>query len=162
MTARIPVHPAAPGRDTLIDDFTINPQSLADLARAHRMTIPALAKWAGAPMNRRTLEAIRDLSDARTDLIVSHARTEAAHALRRLAVDSESAETQRKACVDLLRLGIAPAPARARAPKPAPADGAHEAEAVDHDALRRVLEAYAERPAHERHEAEPRPGDHAA
>ena len=132
--------PGMTHREVLINDFTISPVSLGDLARAHRMTIPALAKWAGAPINKRMLEAIRDLSDTRTDLIVSHARTEAAHHLRRLASESDSAETQRKACVDLLRLGIAPAPAKGRGAKE-PASAASADAAADGNAARRLLEA---------------------
>jgi hypothetical protein len=127
-------------RETLMDDFTLSPLSLGDLARTHRMTIPALAKWAGAPLNRRVLDAIRDLSNTRTDLIVALSRMEAAHHLRRLASESASAETQRKSCVDLLRLGLAPGPVRGRSAK----GGGPEAGAegpVDAEAARRLLES---------------------
>ena len=130
--------------DVLMDDFAHGPHSLAEVARLHGMSIPAMLTWARMPMNHRTLRAIRDLTDVRTDLIVSGARSEAAHALRRLAVESASAETQRKACVDLLRLGLPAAPAKARTGKDAGAPS-HADSGADADALRRVLDAMAER-----------------
>jgi hypothetical protein len=133
-----------PDPELLMDDFAQSPRSLAELARMHRMSIPSMLTWARVPVNQRTLRAIRDLTDARTDLIVSGARSEAAHALRRLAVESDSAETQRKACVDLLRLGL-PAPAsKQRGAREPSTSGAAEA-GTDGDALRRVLDAMAER-----------------
>lgn len=122
----------------LIDDFTLSPLSLAELAQSHHMSVLDLARWAADAPQRAELHAIRDLSNTRTDLLVSHARTEAAHALRRLAAESASAETQRKACVDLLRLGLPPLPAKARAARAADASAELPA---DTDTARRLLEA---------------------
>lgn len=123
----------------LIDDFTLSPLSLAELAQSHHMSVLDLARWAADPPQRAELHAIRDLSNTRTDLLVSHARTEAAHALRRLAAESASAETQRKACVDLLRLGLPPLPTKARAARPA-SDIPPDIPA-DADTARHLLEA---------------------
>jgi len=167
MTTPLPILTPTTESDQLIDDFTHSPQPLADLARAYRMTIPAMLSWARVPLNQRTLRAIRDLTDARTDLIVSSARSEAAHALRHLAVASESAETQRKACVDLLRLGVPASPARAKGAKDASTDSGANA-ATDPDALRRMLEDYGAQmdadPARDQAggEGSPLPAEHAA
>jgi hypothetical protein len=78
--------------------------ALEDLARAHGLSLRALIAWAERRDITCLRRSMRELADDRADLIVSRARTAAAHKLKSFVERKETDETTRKACVDLLRL----------------------------------------------------------
>jgi hypothetical protein len=125
---------------SIIEDLCLDGRTLLEVAERRGMDLAGLTRWAGQPHVRELLQALRALSDARTTLVSARARTDAAHALRRLALDGETKETARKACVDLLRLApdaIAP-----------PTDTSdHSPPHGSHDAVRTLLERLADLPA---------------
>jgi hypothetical protein len=78
--------------------------ALEDLARAHGLSLRALIAWAERRDIASLRRSMRELADDRADLIVSRARTAAAHKLKSFVESAKADETTRKACVDLLRL----------------------------------------------------------
>lgn len=101
---------AAPPKK-LLDDLLGDNLDLRPIAQRHGLTLAQLARWAERPNVARAMRRLRQLSDARANLIVSRNRVGAAHQLLKLAmgeetgVSSSAGETARKACVDLLKLG---------------------------------------------------------
>ncbi|WP_428387541.1 hypothetical protein [Mucisphaera sp.] len=89
---------------------------LADLIRAetdwvgiaekHKLSTAQLAEWASRDKTVTTLTALCSLADLQTQLLLGRCRLMAASRLLTLASAEEptSAETARKACVDLLKL----------------------------------------------------------
>ncbi len=77
---------------------------LDELAERHALTLRQLTDLAQRPDAADLLTRTRRLADERADLIISRARTGAAHRLLGLAHDDDNKETARKACVDLLRM----------------------------------------------------------
>lgn len=77
---------------------------LDELAERHALTLRQLTDLAQRPDAADLLSRTRRLADERADLIISRARTGAAHRLLGLAHDDDNKETARKACVDLLRM----------------------------------------------------------
>ncbi|MEO1130506.1 MAG: hypothetical protein AAFX05_12490 [Planctomycetota bacterium] len=134
-------HESQPEDDvaSIIEDLCLDGLSLLEVAERRGMDLPGLTRWAGQPHVRSLLQALRGLSDTRTALVSARARTDAAHALRRLALDGETRETARKACVDLLRLAPDAITLVSDPPdQPAPPGS--------HDAVRALLERLADAP----------------
>ncbi|MEQ9454410.1 MAG: hypothetical protein RLN76_07440 [Phycisphaeraceae bacterium] len=100
---------------------------LADLIRAesdwvgiaekHRLSTSELAEWAAREPTVRRLSALSTLADLQTQLLLGRCRLMAASRLLTLASadESGSAETARKACVDLLKLDRHPRPPHIKA-----------------------------------------------
>ncbi|MEQ9460961.1 MAG: hypothetical protein RIG82_08425 [Phycisphaeraceae bacterium] len=100
---------------------------LADLIRAesdwvgiaekHRLSTSELAEWAAREPTVRRLTALSTLADLQTQLLLGRCRLMAASRLLTLASADEtgSAETARKACVDLLKLDRHPQPPHTKA-----------------------------------------------
>jgi hypothetical protein len=88
----------------MLEDLLSRTLDLAPIAARHDLDVESLGSWAARPEIAAALERVRRLADQRADLIVSRARTGAAHALLSLATTGEG-ETARRACVDLLKLG---------------------------------------------------------
>jgi len=90
--------------DAMLEDLATRRGGLASIARRHALSLADLAARIAEPGAQRALRALAALADERASLRLATARIDAADALRRLALDDESKETARKACVDLLRL----------------------------------------------------------
>ena len=73
------------------------------VAEGFGMTLEELALWAGRERTMRALRGLRLVADMQTQLILSRYRLTAAAKLVQLAGQDESAETARRACVDLLK-----------------------------------------------------------
>ncbi len=108
--------PADPSESELIASLFSECDALDDLARAHGLSLRALIDWAERRDVLALRRSMRELADDRADLIVSRARTLAAHRLRTLVNSSSSEETSRKACIDLLRIRRSSAAAEPSAP----------------------------------------------
>lgn len=88
----------------ILRELFSNSLELEPLAHCLGIGVRDLANWADRPDTAALLTGVRRLSDERAELIVSRARTGAAHRLLELAQADDNPETARKACVDLLRL----------------------------------------------------------
>ncbi len=77
---------------------------LLSLADRCGVTLEELARRASRSEIVEALGEIQKLTNARTSIVVSKARTAAARSLLELAQDREAKETARKACMDLLGL----------------------------------------------------------
>jgi len=121
----------------VIESLCAEGLTLAQVAEKHGLSLPRLTRWAMEPEAQAMLATLRGLCESRTALVSAQARIDAAHALRRLAMDEESKETARKACVDLLKLEPAreEGPAKQGESAPAPPES--------HDAVRALLERLA-------------------
>ena len=93
----------------LIQSLAQGEQDLHTLATKHGMSLIEMSRWIDEPRQAKLLDALEQLNDSRTSLLVAAARADAASALRRMAT-AESNELARKACVDLLKLQRDPAP----------------------------------------------------
>lgn len=81
----------------------------SDLVRAAKscgLTLRETARWSATREGAETIASLQSLAEARSSLVVSRAKADAARALVTLARDQEAKETARKACVDLLRLEV--------------------------------------------------------
>jgi hypothetical protein len=79
---------------------------LEEICAAQDVSLEELAKWASLVTTQSRLQALRRLADTRTQFLLSRYRAHAAARLIELTGGEESAETARKACVDLLRLNV--------------------------------------------------------
>ncbi len=79
---------------------------LEEMCAAQEVSLEQLAAWASQTTTLSRLYALRHLADLRTQLMLSRYRAHAAARLIELTSGEESAETARKACVDLLRLNV--------------------------------------------------------
>ncbi len=91
----------------LLRDVLRGRHDLEELCQERKLTLEQLADWAGEAETRSTLASLRRLADLRTQLMISRYRAHAAARLIELSGGEESAETARKACVDLLRVNVA-------------------------------------------------------
>lgn len=100
--------PGAPFDD--LDEGIID---LHDVARQRRLTRRQMARWAGREHAGAVLDTIIAFAERRAAVLLATARAEAIRSLLTLARtrDTEKFEVARKACNDLIRMGIAP-PAR--------------------------------------------------
>ncbi|MGI9012967.1 MAG: hypothetical protein ACR2GY_01815 [Phycisphaerales bacterium] len=85
---------------------------LNGLAEAGECSLEQLAAWIATVDHRQTLQALSDLADTCTQMLVNRYRAAAAARLFELANqdDPKMLETARKACVDLLRADLNPPP----------------------------------------------------
>jgi hypothetical protein len=76
------------------------------IAERHRLTTSELAEWAARESTVKRLAALSALADLQTQVLLGRCRLMAASRLLTLASSEESgsAETARRACVDLLKL----------------------------------------------------------
>lgn len=116
--------PPEPTEHNLVCALFSETVALESLAKEQGLTLRALLAWAERRDVADLRRSMRELADDRADLIVSRARTAAAHRLEHLTSQAKSEETARKACVDLLRLRPAASPVSTPDPAddPAPED----------------------------------------
>lgn len=140
----MPAHPPADASElSLIGGLFSQTSALEDLARTHGLTLRDLLAWAERPDVLALRRSMREVADDRADLIVSRARTLAAHRLTALASGAANDETARKACVDLLRLRAPSGAALPEAPTMPDADPHDSASDTSDDDLLSGLEALA-------------------
>lgn len=122
---------------SLIDDLFDGRPGLRAIAARHGVSLRDLASWMDDPECAASVGALLRLAEARTGMIVGRARSAAAKSLGRLALNHDSPETARKACVDLLKLDGLPAIAT-------PDAGAPGMSEADDAALRGLLQQLGE------------------
>ena len=103
--------------------------SAIDLAREHDLSLLAVAKWAARPENVELLSGLVRLSNVRAQIVLSQYRTSAAAKLIEHAMNGESGDISRKACVDLLKIDLPifreePVPGSNPGDRPAPVSSA--------------------------------------
>jgi hypothetical protein len=80
--------------------------SATDLARENDVSLLAIARWAAQPQHVELLAGLVRLSNVRAQIVLTQYRTSAAAKLIEHAMHGETAETSRKACVDLLKIDL--------------------------------------------------------
>jgi hypothetical protein len=96
----------------LIRDLVAAEHDLFELARRHRLLPDDLAVWVSDAANQQTLAGLCMLADLQTQVLLSRYRLLAAGRLIRLATaeeadpSSSANDTARRACVDLLKMGL--------------------------------------------------------
>jgi hypothetical protein len=103
--------PRGPARlaRTLIDRLAAGRLEPAELAREFDRAFPEMARAAGRlPEVLQALDSLARLADARTRVIVSTYRTDAALALLKMATSEPASDLARRACVDLLGFDLDP------------------------------------------------------
>jgi hypothetical protein len=114
----------------LVRDLLLSERDAIAIGESHNFTLDDLAAWIDHEPNVRLLAALARLGDLQAQLLLSRYRLAAANRLIRLATSEGEGDLARKACVDLLKLDLAP---------PAPADkGDGPDEEADED-LRRTF-----------------------
>jgi len=81
-----------------------------DLADQEKISFANLAEWSNNTKTKSVLHGMCRLNDIRAQLLISRYRTLAAAQLFELSKEESGGETARKACVDLLKLCLAPMP----------------------------------------------------
>lgn len=80
--------------------------SAIDLARENELSLLTVARWAAQPEHITLLSGLVRLSNVRAQIVLSQYRTSAAAKLIEHAMNGESGEISRKACVDLLKIDL--------------------------------------------------------
>ncbi len=93
-------------REPLLEQVVAGERNAIELAEHNGWSLVQIARWMTHPGNRAVLSQLAALEDARAHLLLSRYRATAAIQLAAIACSAEPNETSRKACTDLLQLGL--------------------------------------------------------
>lgn len=111
--------------DSLAESLYARRGELRSIARRHGVSLDELARRSALPELSSGIASLRSLAEARASLLLARAKGDAARLLLSIASGSDSDETRRKACVDILKAqATEPARTREEEDDDAVADGA--------------------------------------